>query len=425
MAGWALGQGEWMAAFLYSAVQWGRMAWASPAARAWEWSAWALRSGPWSGPASEPLAAWWELASRLAKPYGKPSWRCEEWDYAVEVKTAWETPFGRLIRFEREGASTRPKLLIVAPMSGHYPTLLRDTAREMGRSCDVFLTEWINPRDVPLSAGDFSLDDYVDFLRQSLRELASLDGRPAALMSVCQPTVPALAAAAFMWEDKEEAAPSSLVMIGGPIDARKSPTATNNFATERPLAWFESSLISVVPLPFAGAGRRVYPGFLQHMGFVAMNPSRHAQAHRKFFDDLVGGRSEAAEKHRDFYDEYNAVADLAAPYYLQTIKKVFQDFDLPLGRLELCGRLARPEAIGARLMTIEGALDDISGAGQTHSAHELCVNAREREQATFEGVGHYGVFSGSAFAGQVAPRIAQFVASGGSHANANKPLDPA
>ena len=393
-----------MAAFLYAAVEWGKAAWWRPSARAWE--ACAQMSQALGAPAAQ---AWWELGARLAKDYGKPSWREGEWGYAVATREIWATPFGRLIRFEREDALSRPKVLVVAPMSGHYPTLLRETVREMGRDCDVFLTEWINPRDVELGAGDFSLDDYVDFLRESLRAMARLDDRPSSVMSVCQPTVPSLAAAAMMWEDKEPAAPSKLVMIGGPIDARKSPTATNNFATRRSLDWFEANLISVVPWGFKGAGRRVYPGFLQHMGFVAMNPDRHALAHRRFFEDLSKGRDAGAQKHREFYDEYNAVMDLAAPYYLQTVKKVFQDFDLPQGRLWLCGRWVRPQAIEADLMTVEGELDDISGAGQTHSAQGLCAKAKVRVEATFEGLGHYGVFSGSGFRDRVAPQMVKFL----------------
>lgn len=397
----------------YFGVEWMRAAWGTPLQAGLKLGAEALRANPWAMAAGgREIAAMWDVAGRLAKRYDKPLWREDEWGYPVEIEKIGGTAFGSLIRFKQPGALERPKLLIVAPMSGHYPTLLRQTAKEMGRSHDVFLTEWINPRDVPLSEGDFSLDSYVDFLRGSMRELAALDGRPAHAMSVCQPTVPMLAAASLMWEDKEEAAPASLVMIGGPIDARLSPTATNNFALKHPIEWFESTLINWVPAPHAGAGRKVYPGFLQHMGFVAMNPSRHAKAHRQYFKDLLGGEEAAAEKHRAFYDEYNAVMDLAAPYYVETIKKVFQDFDLPKGRLTACGRLVKPELVKGFLMTIEGELDDISGAGQTHSAQGLCsgVDQESREERTFDGVGHYGVFSGSSFVEAVAPAIGRFIA---------------
>lgn len=409
-----------MAGMMYWGVDWAKQAYGVPMRHGFEWGAWALRASGWPG--AKELAAAWEMGARLAKTYDRPEWRVEEWGRGVVIEPIWGTPFGTLIRFETEGMDDKPKLLIAAPMSGHYPTLLRETVREMSRGHDVFLTEWINPRDVPLSEGDFSLDDYVDFLRESLRALHRLDARPSHAMSVCQPTVPMLAAASMMWEDQEEAAPSSLVMIGGPIDARLSPTATNNFATSRSIEWFESNLIATVPPRYAGAGRRVYPGFLQHMGFVAMNPSRHADAHRQYVRDLIGGEEAAAQKHRYFYDEYNAVTDLAAPYYLQTIKKVFQDFDLPQGRLELCGRLVRPGAIKAALMTIEGGLDDISGAGQTHVAQSLCsgVDPSKRESETFEGVGHYGVFSGSSFATRVAPAIGAFLSKQGGAKGRNR-----
>lgn len=401
-----------MAKMTYAGVEWMKAAWGTPLQSGLRFGAQAMRSSPLAmAMGGRELAALWDVAGRLAKHYEKPLWREDEWGYPVEIKKIWGTPFGNLIRFKQPGAEERPKLLIVAPMSGHYPTLLRQTVKEMGHAHDVFLTEWINPRDVPLSDGDFSLDSYVDFLRQSMRELAALDARPAHAMSVCQPTVPMLAAASLMWEDKEAAAPASLVMIGGPIDARLSPTATNNFALKHPIEWFESTLINWVPSPHAGAGRKVYPGFLQHMGFVAMNPSRHAKAHRQYFRDLLGGEEAAAEKHRAFYDEYNAVMDLAAPYYLETVKKVFQDFDLPQGRLMACGRLVKPEAVKGFLMTIEGELDDISGAGQTHSAQRLCsgIASGSREERTFEGVGHYGVFSGSSFVESVAPAIGAFI----------------
>lgn len=397
---------------LYTAVEAARRLWARPAQTALSFGAGALRSQPWGmGGGMMELAAFFEWSARFGQDYPRPEWRHEQWGMELAVSRVWETPFGALTRFAAPDAIARPKLLIVAPMSGHYPTLLRDTVKRMAQTNDVFVTDWVNARDVPLSRGDFSLDDYVDFLREALRQMAALDSRPSHAMSVCQPTVPMLAAASLMAEDGDPAAPASLVMIGGPIDARKSPTATNNFALDHGIEWFESRLISVVPFPYAGAGRRVYPGFLQHMGFVAMNPARHAQAHQRYFESLVRGDEAGAARHRDFYDEYNAVMDLPAPYYLQTIRKVFQDFDLPQGRLSVCGRLVRPEAIEGSLLTIEGELDDISGAGQTHSAQGLCsgVSASRKNAFTAPGVGHYGVFSGSSFREKVAPRIDAFL----------------
>lgn len=401
-----------MGLFLYKAVEMAKAAWILPAKTGMELASWGLRWNPAAmafGGAE--AAAFFDVGARLGKSYGKPEWRNEQWGHSIAIEVLWGTPFGRLIRFASPDGETRPKLLIAAPLSGHYPTLLRETVKELSKTNDVYLTEWINARDVPLSMGDFSLDDYVDFLRNSLRFLAERDVRPCHAMSVCQPTVPMLAAASLLAQDREPAAPASLIMIGGPIDARKSPTATNNFAQKHGLDWFEEKLISIVPLPYAGAGRRVYPGFLQHMGFVSMNPSRHAQAHQSFFESLVKGDKAGAEKHREFYDEYNAVMDLPAPYYLQTIQKIFKDFDLPQGRLSVCGRLVDPRAIESSLMTIEGELDDISGSGQTHSAQDLCssVDSARREVFTAPGVGHYGVFSGSSFREAIAPRINAFI----------------
>lgn len=409
---------------LYSGVELGRRMWARPATASLSSGAWALRSAPWAmaGGARE-WSALMEWSARFGQDYPRPEWRQEEWGLSVEIESAWGTPFGRLVRFKRPGAQDRPKLLIVAPLSGHYPTLLRETVKEMARENDVFVTEWENVRDVPLHEGDFSLADYVDFLRQSLREMAKIDSRPSHAMSVCQPTVPMLAAASMMAQDSDPAAPKSLVMIGGPIDAQKSPTAINNFAQSHDMDWFESRLISVVPPPYAGAGRRVYPGFLQHMGFVAMNPSRHAQAHQRFFESLVKGDEASANKHREFYDEYNAVMDLPAPYYLETIEKVFKNFDLPHGRLDIGGRRVDPSAISSWLLTIEGEIDDISGAGQTHSAQKLCsgVHAAHRTELTVEGVGHYGVFSGSSFRSKVAPQISAFLRAAEEGPKASRP----
>lgn len=407
---------------MYSAVEMSRFLLARPAealsrlgAQAWG------PMSPWGAlPLAPEAAAWFELASRLSKGYEKPEWRIAECAVGgrvapVRVETIHARPFGALIRFVKEGPEQagQPKLLIVAPMSGHYPTLLRDTVEAMLPDHDVYLTEWVNARDVPVSEGEFSLDDYVEHLIVWMKKLSARhDGRALHVMSVCQPTVPALGAVSLMSQRADADAPQSMIMIGGPIDARKSPTATNNFALEHDIQWFERHLISMVPWPRAGAGRLVYPGFLQHMGFVAMNPSRHAQAHREFFENLARGREAGAQKHREFYDEYNAVMDLPKAYYLQTVESVFQRFDLAQGTWDVAGERVRPGEIKATaLMTLEGELDDISGAGQTHSAQELCsgIPADLRESWTAPGVGHYGVFSGSKFESQVAPRIGAFI----------------
>lgn len=408
---------------MYSAVEMARWLWARPiealsrsGAMAWG------RMSPWGAlPLAPETAAWFELASRLSKGYEKPEWRIHSAKVgarvaAVEASVIHARPFGSLIRFVKEGPeqASQPKLLIVAPMSGHYPTLLRDTVEALLPEHDVYLTEWVNARDVPLSEGEFSLDDYVEHLIVWMKMLSAReDGRALHVMSVCQPTVPALGAVSLMSQRGDADAPQSMVMIGGPIDARKSPTATNNFALEHDIEWFEKNLISMVPWPRRGAGRLVYPGFLQHMGFVAMNPSRHAKAHREFFENLAQGREDGAQKHREFYDEYNAVMDLPKAYYLQTVESVFQRFDLAKGTWRVREELVDPSQIKATaLMTLEGELDDISGAGQTHSAQELCSGIPEalRERWTAPGVGHYGVFSGSKFEAQVAPRIAAFIA---------------
>lgn len=407
---------------MYSWVEMARALWAKPIAALSQSGAVAWGGlSPWGAlPLAPEAAAWFELAGRLSKEYVKPEWRVESSELggrsvAVSIQTIQSRPFGALIRFVKEGPeqASQPKLLIVAPMSGHYPTLLRDTVETLLPDNDVYMTEWVNPRDVPVSAGEFSLDDYVEHLIDWFKELsAQKDGRALHVMSVCQPTVPALGAVSLMSQRKDADAPQSMVMIGGPIDARKSPTATNNFALEHDIGWFERHLISMVPWPRAGAGRLVYPGFLQHMGFVAMNPSKHAKAHRDFFESLSRGRSDDAQKHREFYDEYNAVMDLPKAYYLQTVESVFQRFDLARGLWDVRGERVNPGEIQkTALMTLEGELDDISGAGQTHSAQELCHAIPEdlRERWTAPGVGHYGVFSGSKFKALVAPRINAFI----------------
>ncbi len=368
-------------------------------------------------PGAKEVKAFLNLTNRIHKSYIKPEWKIDDCsinkkNYTINRVEVLKKPFGNLLHFKKEGFNKKlPTLLIVAPMSGHYPTLLRETVRTLLPDHDVFITEWVNARDVPIYHGEFSLDDYVRYLMEFSKFLKD-DGRNVHVLSICQPTVPSLVAQSLMAQRKDSAIAKSMIMVGGPVDARKSPTAVTNFALERDIHWFEQNLISMVPYPYKGAGRMVYPGFLQHFGFVAMNPNRHADAHNKYFKDLTVGDESSAAKHREFYDEYNAVMDLPRAYYLQTIKKVFQDFDLPLGKMFIDNQLVEPQAItDTALLTIEGELDDISGAGQTHFTHELCssIPSNKKEKITFEGVGHYGVFSGSKFREKIAPFITEFI----------------
>lgn len=404
---------------LYSAVEASRNLFAHPVAK----SAQALESifsppyplGFMQG--ANQAKAFWGLTARLNQSYKKPEWKIDyckinETQYDIERVNVLEKPFCNLLHFKKKEykGERLPTLLIVAPLSGHYPTLLRDTVKRLLPTHDVFITEWINARDVPIYHGDFSLDEYVRYIIQFLQHFHK-EGTAVHMLSICQPTVPALVAQSLMAQRGDPAQAKSMIMVGGPIDARKSPTAVNNFGTKHDISWFEKNLISMVPFPYEGVGRLVYPGFLQHFGFVAMNPTRHMDAHNKFFNDLMIGDESSANKHREFYDEYNAVMDLPKTYYLQTIQKVFKDFDLPNGKMIIDDELVNPGAIkDCALLTIEGELDDISGAGQTHSAQDLCysIPKEKKLQKTFEGVGHYGVFSGSKFKEQIAPFISQF-----------------
>lgn len=368
-------------------------------------------------PGAKETKAIFNLIARLNMRYEKPEWRIEETQigedsYKITYELIDSKPFCNLLHFRKENykGGELPTILIVAPMSGHYPTLLRDTVRGLLPTHDVFITEWVNARDVPLFYGDFSLDDYISYLIEFLEKLHKM-GKKVHLMSVCQPTVPSLVAQSVMCQQNNPAQAKSMIMIGGPIDARKSPTAVTNFALEHDISWFEKNLISFVPYPYMGTGRLVYPGFLQYFGFVAMNPNKHANAHQQYFEDLTKGDDSSAAKHREFYDEYNAVMDLPSGYYLQTIKKVFQDFDLPLGKFKFGDFLVEPQKIkNCALLTIEGELDDISGAGQTHAAHTLCASIKKTDavKKTIKGVGHYGVFSGSKFKSQIVPIISDF-----------------
>jgi poly(3-hydroxybutyrate) depolymerase len=295
-------------------------------------------------------------------------------------------------------------------MSGHHATLLRDTVRALLPNHEVFITDWIDARMVPLNMGPFHLDDYVEYVCEFIRLLSP----DLNVISVCQPTVPVLAAVSLMATANDPASPRTIIMMGGPIDARKSPTSVNDLAIEKPLHWFENHVIYNVPYKYPGYLRKVYPGFLQHAGFVAMNPGRHLTSHYDYYLQLIKGDGESADSHRAFYDEYNAVLDLAAEFYLDTIRVVFQDHLLPKGQWTVRGKPVRPQDITkTALLTIEGELDDISGAGQTQAAHNLCtgIPAHRQEDLVVAQAGHYGIFSGRRWREQVAPKIADFIRS--------------
>jgi len=366
---------------------------------------------PWAEqPLAKQIAASNDVFLRVTQRYEKPEWRIA----GADIEPALEKPFCKLLHFKPTTLRARavPKVLVVAPLSGHHATLLRDTVRTLLAEHDVWVTDWVDARLVPLAAGPFHLADYVDYVREFIRLLSP----DAHVISVCQPTVPVLCAIALMAESREPHPPKTMVMMGGPIDARKSPTAVNNLAMTRPLSWFERHVIHRVPAKYPGYHRRVYPGFLQHLGFVAMNPDRHLNAHYDYFNHLLEGDDESAERHREFYDEYDAVIDLPAEYYLDTVKAVFQDFALPKGRMFVRDRLVRPQTIrDTALLTIEGELDDISGNGQTEAAHLLCLNIDKGRRAHYLAprVGHYGIFSGRRWREMIYPRVREFIRAHG------------
>jgi poly(3-hydroxybutyrate) depolymerase len=366
-------------------------------------------------PLGKNIAAGAELFERMTRRYGKPSFGFKKTtvdgvSVPVKEEIVWERPFCHLLHFVREGLKLRapqPKLLIVAPMSGHYATLLRGTVEAFLPTHEVYITDWNNARNVSMAAGAFDLDDYIDYLR----EMLSVIGPGVHTIGVCQPAVPLIAAIALMDAEDNPDIPASMTLMGGPIDTRCSPTAVNLLAERRGTAWFRENCLNVVPFPHAGFGRIVYPGFLQLSGFMAMNLDRHVNAHVDMFKNLVSGDGDSAEKHREFYDEYMAVMDLTAEYYMQTIETVFVEHSLPKGEMKHRGALVDLKAIHrCALMTVEGENDDISGVGQTYAAQELCVNIPEELKLHYlqKDVGHYGVFNGSRFRSQIAPRIAEF-----------------
>ncbi len=372
-------------------------------------------------PGAQRLAAGYELLYRLGKDYEKPAFdlhtaTAHGQEIAVIERVAAEKPFCQLKRFKRfsddpatiEKMKHDPVVLVVAPLSGHHATLLRDTVRTLLREHKVYITDWVDARMVPSAAGTFSLDDYVAYIEDFIRHIGARDLH---VISVCQPTVPVLAAVSLM-ASRGEATPRSLTMMGGPIDPRRSPTSVDNLATTHALSWFRGNVIQTVPPNYPGRGREVYPGFLQHAGFIAMNPGRHMRSHWDFYEDLLRGDMEDAQAHRKFYDEYNAVLDLPAAFYLDTIDKVFQRFLLPRGEWDVAGERVKPADIAhSALLTVEGELDDISGLGQTAAAHDLCtgIPARRHAHEVIDGAGHYGIFSGRRWREVVYPKVRDFI----------------
>ncbi len=351
---------------------------------------------------------------RATRAYGKPEWQIPTTEidgrtHKVSPVSVWNTPWCKLIRFEiEEGPIDRPKLLIAAPLSGHFATLLRGTVEAFLPSHDVHITDWTDAKMAPVWLGRFDLDDYIDHVRSILTFM----GTDVHVVAVCQPGPPVLAAISMMAEDQEPCLPTTMTYMGSPIDARRSPTVPNLLAEERSFEWFREKMIYTVPLPWPGAMRRVYPGFVQLSSFMHMNWDRHIDAQARFFDHLVEGDEDSADKHRSFYDEYLAVLDLSEEFYLQTIRRVFREHRLARGIFRYRGdRLVDPSAIETvGLMTVEGERDDISGIGQTQAAHDLCSNIPEHLRTDYvqPGVGHYGVFNGRRFSEEIVPRINAF-----------------
>ncbi len=359
-----------------------------------------------------------EVFSHAAAPRGKPEWGIEtvkvgRKTFPVEEATVLNRPFGDLKRFSREGLpKDAPKLLIVAPMSGHYATLLRGTVERMIQSCEVYVTDWADAKLVPLKEGSFDLDDYIDYVIAFLEHI----GEGAHAMAVCQPSVPVFAATAIMNREGHPCTPRTLTMMGGPIDTRCSPTSVNDLAMDRPIEWFRHNVIATVPMQHRGAGRRVYPGFLQLAGFMSMNLGSHLMSHYEMFKHLTVGDEESAQATKDFYDEYRSVCDMTAEFYLQTVEEVFQTHSIPNGTFRHRGKLVDlGEITDTALLAIEGERDDISGIGQTRAALELTPNldASKKRYLMAEGAGHYGIFNGSRWRDKIAPVVEEFIAAHG------------
>jgi poly(3-hydroxybutyrate) depolymerase len=359
------------------------------------------------------LAAALELISRSSLTYARPAYGIERVqvgnrELAVTEEVSYATPFGSLLRFRKDDGPEQPKVLLVAPMSGHFATLLRGTVKTLLQDHDVYITDWHNPRDIPRNEGRFGLDDYsqhlIDFLGQ-------LGPRPH-MVAICQPSVSALVAAAIMCEDNHPSRPATLTLMAGPIDTRIQPTRVNEFAKSKPIKWFEDNLINFVPFQCKGAFRKVYPGFVQLTAFVSMNLERHIKQHLDLHNHLVKGEKEKAALIKTFYDEYFAVMDLPAEFYIETVRDVFQEHLLPLGKMTFRGRVVNPAAVKRMgLMTVEGEKDDICSIGQTLAAQELCtgVRAYRRVHHMQAGVGHYGVFSGKKWNNEIYPLLRDFI----------------
>jgi polyhydroxyalkanoate depolymerase len=368
---------------------------------------------PWSRPedfyAFRSLGAAYEIMSRAAFTHARPSYGIEQVpagnaSVRVTEEPALVKPFGTLLRFRKDIEARQPKVLVVAPLSGHFATLLRSTVRTLLSDHDVYITDWHNARDVPLSEGPFGFDDYVEHIIQFLEHM----GPGSHVVSVCQPCVQVLAATALMAEDENPAEPRSITLMAGPVDVRANPTKVNELATSKPIAWFRNSLIAEVPWRYRGAGRKVYPGFVQLAAFMSMNLERHVKAHIDLFGHLVDGNIEKAETTREFYDEYFAVLDLPAEFYLETVEWIFQEARLAKGELTFRGRRVDTRAIRrTTLLTVEGERDDICGLGQTAAAHDLCPSIKpfRKRHHMQAGVGHYGVFSGRRWEQQIYPIV--------------------
>jgi len=372
-----------------------------------------LSLNPFAKSASAALEVFESVTKRYGKPvFGIPETSINGLPVAITERIAHSKPFCNLIHFERDAATAGdrndPKVLLIAPMSGHYATLLRGTVKSMINDHELYITDWTDARNVPIAEGRFDLDDFIDYIVEFVQVL----GPNTHVMAVCQPAVPALAAAAVMARANMAIQPASLTLMGGPIDTRRNPTVVNKLAQDKPITWFERNVISVVPFPHVGFMRRVYPGFVQLTGFMTMNLERHQTAYHDLFDDLVKGDCDSVKQHREFYDEYLAVMDLPAEFYLQTVKTVFQDHALPnktmmhRGEIVDCGLIKR-----TAIMTVEGERDDICGVGQTEAAHSLCTSVPADEHFHYlqPGVGHYGVFNGTRFRTEIQPRIREMI----------------
>ena len=377
-------------------------------------------SNPWGYSSMGPLvAASLEVFAHAAAPRGKPEFGITETrvgrkNVAVDEDIVLRKPFGQLKYFRKVGAESGRPLLIVAPMSGHYATLLRGTVERLLPGFDVYITDWRDAKLVPLSEGSFDLEDYIDYLIEFLGLIGERAGERPHMLAVCQPSVPAFAATALMNQHKNKWRPKTLTMMGGPIDTRQAPTAVNTLATQRPFAWFENNVIATVPMIYPGAGRKVYPGFLQLAGFMTMNLGSHLISHWEMFKHLVVGDDEGAAATQKFYDEYRSVCDMTAEFYLQTVDVVFQQHQLPKGELEHRGRRVDPAAIrDTALLAIEGERDDISGLGQTKAALDIATKLSKAKKQYFmaEGVGHYGIFNGRKWREKIAPVMEKFVAA--------------